>query len=136
MPALTTGSRVKIADAFARKTDEGVVYVIERVNDKTYTLQPERGGRGVRASHYMVEPVTEPDGKIAATLVSAFDPPPLFDLGEVVEFTGRSANKYKGKYVVLAQAADGKLRCAKLGGDNGRYVRGVHHSQVIRSEAV
>jgi len=46
-------------------------------------------------------------------------------LGSVVEIIHPThARRYPGKHVIIQTKSDGTFRLAKLGGDNGRYLRG------------
>lgn len=46
-------------------------------------------------------------------------------LGTAVEFDSARLRKYTGTYVCIAMPNDGTLRLAKLGGDSGRYLKGI-----------
>lgn len=46
-------------------------------------------------------------------------------LGTVVKLTSARLAQYNAKYVCVATRSDGTFRLAKLGGDNGRYLRGI-----------
>lgn len=94
----------------------GKVYKVTKVNPSNYRCVDEKGGVwNVRRS-----------GARKAPEGTVFEAPeaPKVTLGTAIKFTGKSATKFPGIFVVCALQAGDKARFAKLGGDGGRYVTG------------
>jgi len=101
------GDRVRVNDA-----KYPGVYTIQSVGPKNFVLTPESGGRGLRAPHYMVVDANSDPAPVAAPVV-------YYSAGEIVRV---ELGKFAGLYVVIADKGD-RVNIARLGGDNGRYVR-------------
>lgn len=84
------------------------VWIVKSHGPKNATLTPENGGQGLRAPYYML---TDPTNVAPAPAVEYFEP------GVVVRIPNDT-----GLHVVLADKGD-RVNLAKLGGDNGRYLR-------------
>ena len=77
-------------------------------------VTPENGGRPLRCPHYLLKDPTTED--------AAVTPTDYYVPGELVRVT---VGRYVGLYVVLADKGD-RVNLARLGGDEGRYVRHPH----------
>lgn len=91
------------------------VWTIKNLGPKNATLTPDHGGRGLRAPYYLLTDPVE-----AGTTVTAFPLPAYFAEGEIVRIT---EGRFAGLYVVIKDNGADRVNVAKLGGDNGRYVR-------------
>lgn len=88
------------------------VWTIKNLGPKNATLTPDHGGRGLRAPYYLLTDPVE-----AGTTVPL---PAYFAEGEIVRIT---EGRFAGLYVVIKDNGADRVNVAKLGGDNGRYVR-------------
>jgi hypothetical protein len=84
-------------------------------------LEPVNGGRRLRAPHHML---IDPASANAPVLPS---PSLLYHPGELVRI---GSGKYAGLWVVLADKGADKVNLAKLGGDDGNYLRASRHALV------
>lgn len=93
------------------------VWTVKNLGPVNATLTPADGGRGLRAPYYLLTAVTDDPGAIPVV-----EPPTttLFSEGEIVTVPG---SKWTGLYVVIKDAGAERINLAKLGGDNGRYLR-------------
>ena len=87
------------------------VYTIQSVGPKNFVLMPEAGGRGLRAPHYMVVDADSDPAPVTPVV--------YYNAGEIVRV---EQGKFAGLYVVIADKGE-RVNIARLGGDNGRYVR-------------
>lgn len=96
------------------------VWIVKSHGPKNATLQPENGGRGLRAPYYLLTdaPVALADG---TTLTEVVPVPEFYKPGELLRID--EGGHYAGLYVVIADKGTDKVNLAKLGGDNGRYLR-------------
>lgn len=88
------------------------VWTIKNLGPKNATLTPDHGGRGLRAPYYLL---TDP-----VEVGTAVPLPAYFAEGEIVRIT---EGRFTGLYVVIKDNGADRVNVAKLGGDNGRYVR-------------
>ena len=113
MSTLTTNTR-KVGDKVSIDDPKYPgVWTIKNLGPKNATLEPDHGGRGLRAPYYLLTDPVEPGTVTAVPL------PTYFAEGEIVRIEG----KYAGVYVVIKDDGRDKVNLAKLGGDGGRYVR-------------
>lgn len=93
------------------------VWIVKNLGPVNASLTPANGGRGLRAPYYLLSAVLDDSGTI--TVVA---PPTttLFSEGEIVRVPN---SKWTGVYVVIKDAGGERVNLAKLGGDNGRYLR-------------
>jgi hypothetical protein len=121
------GDRVVFAPESARPADRGVVYTVTKALPVNLIVQPVGGGRPVKANRSMFLPAPPngtPRNPASVELTSAPQPP--LSQGTVVTVAGPSWKQPPEQlYVVLRETGD-KVSLTKLGGDNGRYWRGVH----------
>jgi hypothetical protein len=121
------GDRVVFAPEWARPTDRGVIYTVTKALPANLIVTPIGGGRPVKANRSMFAPAPPADTPSDATsvdLVSAPEPP-LWQ-GTIVTVAGPAWKQPPGQlYIVLRESGD-NVSLTKLGGDNGRYWRGVH----------
>ena len=131
MPSHTFGKDdlVVISPVFARPGEENVVYRVVEVHRVNLDAAPVSGGRPMRAPKDMFEPAPEaaaaeqPDGTHPASANAV-----TLWAGSVVTVAGpRWAGPAGQLYVVLRTSGD-KVSLVRLGGDHGRYWRGVHRS--------
>lgn len=87
------------------------VWIVEKVNAVTVMLEPEGGGRRLRVPHSLLR---DPD--------AAPEPLRFYHPGEFVRV---AEGRFAGLYVVLKDDGGDKVNLARLGGDQGRYVRTV-----------
>jgi hypothetical protein len=124
------GDRVVVAPHVARAAHHGVVYRITRILNVNVVAEPLGAGRPIRINpgYLLPAPDTGTDtGTEPATTTAVGVPylPPL-EQGTLVTVAGPGWKQPPAQlYVVLRDNGDGKLSIAKLGGDNGRYWRGV-----------
>lgn len=91
------------------------VWIVSSNGPVNATLTPEAGGRGLRVPHTMLIDAGEQPRVPEPTSVSQ-----LLSPGELMRVpTGR----YSGLYVVIADRGADKVNLARLGGENGRYLR-------------
>jgi hypothetical protein len=95
-------------------------YFVTKVNPKNVNIEDEAGGKFFIAK----TGVERHDDQDFTRAPSA--PLPEAYLGTVVRFTGASAARFPGDYVVVSVPRDpeGRYKFAKLGGDRGRTVTG------------
>jgi hypothetical protein len=95
------------------------LFKVTKVNPKNYKCIDETGQEwNVRITKNIKKmpadtPFNAPPPVVTSDLV----------LGSVVEFTGKGAQKFPGKYVLIKHTGDDRASFAKLGGDSDRYVR-------------
>ena len=92
------------------------VWLIKNFGPKNATLEPEGGGRGLRAPYYLLSPAPTDGSGITVTAVPLQE---YFAAGELVRIND---GRFAGIYVVIKDSGD-RVNVAKLGGDGGRYVR-------------
>jgi hypothetical protein len=90
----------------------GIWTIVSR-GPKNSLLVPESGGRRLRVPHTML---LEPGAPLTGT-----DAPHVhYHVGEVVQILD---GRYAGTYVVIRDTGGDKVNVAKIGGDDGRYIR-------------
>jgi hypothetical protein len=129
----TVGDRVIISPDFARPAHRGVVYRITRTLPVNVVVEPVAGGRPMRINPAYLLPAPDeaiPAGSVAVGVPYVPQPQPL-DQGTVVTVVGpRWTQPPEQLYVVLRDNGDGRVSIVKLGGDNGRYWRGVRRTLI------
>lgn len=125
-------------------TYQDKVYLVEKVNPKNYLVWDESGAQYNLRRHPSVKLAVNVEfdktkvnekrqaqrDRDLARRTEAFNSE--LTLGSVVRFkAGPNRTKFPHTYVVcIVPNAKGNCRLAKLGGDNGRYISGAHHSQL------
>lgn len=87
------------------------VWVVVNNGPKNATLEPVNGGRKLRCPYSLL---TDPVEGAKVPM------PELFAEGELVRIND---GKFAGLWVVIKDDGGNKVNLAKLGGDNGRYLR-------------
>ncbi|WP_137726203.1 hypothetical protein [Prescottella subtropica] len=120
------GDNVVIGEAFLKRGEKIVVYVVKKVNPKTLTLAPLSGvGMGVRIPGYGVQPAT--DAQVAAA--AAVDPAAMVAVGSIVTVSTRKDQLF----VVVGETAKG-FSLADLNGDGSMRTRA--HASLLRKVQV
>jgi hypothetical protein len=132
----TTGDLVMVNPAYARPNERGIVYRVTKVLPVNIQVTPVAGGRPMRANPDMFLPA--PTGAATTDTTSSTDttgvtyqpaPLPLY-AATIVTVAGPGWRQPADQlYVVLRDNGD-KVSLAKLGGDNGRYWRGVRRTML------
>ncbi len=129
----TMGDRVIVAPDFARPAHRGVVYRVTRALPVNVVVEPVAGGRPMRINPTYLLPAPEattPADSVAIGVPYAPQPQPL-EQGTVVTVAGPGWKQPPEQlYVVLRDNGDGRASIVKLGGDNGRYWRGVRRTLI------
>jgi len=138
----TVGDRVIVAPDFARPAHRGLVYRVTRTLPVNVVVEPVAGGRPMRinptyllpAPDEATTPATSPAGSVAVGVPYLPQPQPL-EQGTVVTVAGPGpgpgwTQPPEQLYVVLRDNGDGRASIVKLGGDNGRYWRGVRRTLI------
>jgi hypothetical protein len=129
--------RVVVAPEFARPAHRGVVYRVTRLLPVNVVVEPERGGRAMRINPTYLQPApdqpasdaTAPSTGIGAVGVPYVPQPLPLDQGTVVTVAGPGWKQPPEQlYVVLRDSGDGCASIVKLGGERGRYWRGVRRA--------
>ncbi|MGH3779809.1 MAG: hypothetical protein ACRDRO_04035 [Pseudonocardiaceae bacterium] len=112
----------------------GIYFKITSVpsaRSKNYCADPVRGGRGLRGARIIFVKVTGPAqlAEAARQTAAATDAPDLH-IGCAVRFKHPHHDNQHGPFVVIKVGIDGKHNLAKLGGDGGRYFRGVNTTEL------
>jgi hypothetical protein len=125
------GDRVIVDPAVARASHLGVVYRVTRLLPVNVVVEPEGGGRGMKINSSYLQPA--PDANSTSTGATAavasvelvpYEAP--LEQGTLVTVTGPGWKQPPGElHVVLRDNGTGKVSLVKLGGNNGRYWRGV-----------
>jgi hypothetical protein len=130
----TVGDRVVVAPDYARPAHRGTVYQVTRELPVNVVVEPVGGGRAMRINPAYLLPA--PDTATTATGSTAvavpYEPQPLpLQQGTVVTVAGpRWTQPPDTLYVVLRDNGDGRASIVKLGGDHGRYWRGVRRTLI------
>ena len=124
--------RVVVAPEFAGPAHRGVVYRVTRLLPVNVVVEPEGGGPAMRINPTYLQPAT--DATARSTGIGAVGVPyvpqplPLYQ-GTVVAVAGPGWKQPPDQlYVVLRDSGDGRASIVKLGGDHGRYWRGVRRA--------
>jgi hypothetical protein len=128
----TIGDRVIVDPAVASARHQRVVYRITRLLPVNVVVEPEGGGRTMKINPRYLRPAPE-DGDNTGTDATAaqasvelvpYETP--LEQGTLVTVAGPGWRQPPGElYVVLRDNRAGHVSLVKLGGDNGRYWRGV-----------
>jgi hypothetical protein len=94
------------------------VWIVKSNGPANASLEPEAGGRGLKCPHTML---LDPIESGAADGLRVVPVPTVewYSEGELVLING---GKFVGVWVVLKDGGE-KVNLAKLGGDNGKYLR-------------
>lgn len=126
-----TDDRVIVDPAVARASHLGVVYRVTRLLPVNVIVEPEGGGRPLKINPICLQPAPDADSSGAGATAAAasvelvpYETP--LDQGTLVTVAGPGWKQPPGElYVVLRDNGTGKVSFVKLGGDHGRYWRGV-----------
>jgi hypothetical protein len=113
------GDRVGVAS-----TKYPGAWTVESLGPVNTLLSPDGGGRKLRVPHHMVTALSE--SKTEATVVPLPEQT-FFDPGELVRVT---EGRFAGLYAVIKDSGGDKVNLARLGGDDGRYLRAMRHGIV------
>ena len=94
--------------------DHPGVFTVKSNGPANAKLEPVGGGRILVAPHYLL---TDP---VEGATVTAVPLPEFYNEGELVRIAG---GKFEGLWVVIKDGGRDKVNLARLGGDNGRYLR-------------
>ena len=107
------------------------IWIIKSLGPVNAVLAPVSGGRSLRAPQSMLIDPTEDRAESPRVTVSE-----LYHPGELVRVP---SGKFAGVWVVIKDGGTANVSMAKLGGDNGRYLRmsrgalvKVHLSEVLK----
>jgi hypothetical protein len=124
------GDRVIVDPTVARASHRGVVYRVTKLLPVNVIVTPEGGGRNLKINPIYLQPAPDADTSAAATTGAAvvelvpYETP--LDQGTLITVAGPGWKQPPGElYVVLRDIGTGKVSFVKLGGDHGRYWRGV-----------
>lgn len=124
------GDLVTIDPEIASPKYTGVVFRVVKLNPVNVVLDPVNGGRGLRAPRNCLSLATNgtaPAAPAATTVGRPYEAPlPEFS---VVTIVSRRA-KPGDLYVIKNVSREGRYSAVKLGGDGGRYLRGLVRSQL------
>lgn len=117
------GDRVTIDPAVARASTLGVAYRVTRLLPVNVVVEPVDGGRPVKVNPTYLRPAPTADttgGEWTMTHEAPLHP------GTLVTVAGAGWKQPPGElYVVLRDTGTGRVSLVPLGGNNGRYWRGV-----------
>jgi hypothetical protein len=124
------GDRVIVDPTVASARHRGVVYRVTRLLPVNVIVTPEGGGRNLKINPSYLQPAPDADtsgtGTTAAARVELVPYETPLDQGTLVTVAGPGWKEPAGElYVVLRDNGTGKVSLVKLGGNNGRYWRGV-----------
>ncbi|MCZ7421161.1 hypothetical protein O7605_16785 [Verrucosispora sp. WMMA2121] len=118
------GDRVIIDPAVARASTRGVTYRVTRLLPVNVVVEPVNGGRAVKVNPTYLRPASSADTTTGGER-AMFHEAPLHP-GALVTVTGAGWKQPHGElYVVLRDTGTGRVSLVPLGGNNGRYWRGV-----------
>ncbi|WP_019901951.1 hypothetical protein [Salinispora arenicola] len=125
------GDRVIVDPAIASARHRGVIYRVTRLLPVNVVVEPDGGGRTMRINPSYLRPApdannTNTGATAAVTGVERVPYETPLDQGTLVTVAGPGWKQPAGElYVVLRDNGTGKVSLVKLGGNNGRYWRGV-----------
>jgi hypothetical protein len=97
------------------------IWTVQSNGPVNATLSPENGGRGLRVPHTMLAaPTTVTASGAVVTTIPLAPPVEFFSEGGFVRI---ATGKYAGVWVVIRDNGSDKVNVAKIGGDNGKYLR-------------
>jgi hypothetical protein len=124
------GDRVTIDPTVARASTLGVTYRITRLLPVNVVVEPVSGGRPMKINPAHLRPAPTADstakaGGATTSAVTMLHQAPLHQ-GTLVTVAGPGWKQPPGElYVVLRDTGTGRVSIVTLGGNNGRYWRGV-----------
>lgn len=127
------GDRVIVDPAVASARHRGVVYRVTRLLPVNVVVEPVDGGRPMRINPSYLQPAPDaPDtttgaaANAAAAIVELVPYEAPLEQGALVTVAGPGWKQPPGElYVVLRDNGTGTVSLVKLGGNNGKYWRGV-----------
>ena len=123
-PTFRVGDLVMVAEIYARPHDRGVIYRVTRVLTVNIVAEPVTGGRPVKGKPELFVPAPADAATTAAVTEIPYEPP--LNSGQIVTVAGPGWRQPPANlYVVLRESPDGKVKLARLGGENGRYWPGI-----------
>jgi hypothetical protein len=129
--AYAIGDRVIVDPAVASARHLGITYRVTRLLPVNVVVEPEGGGRTMRINPSYLQPAPDTDSTStgASAVVASVELVPYetpLEQGALVTVAGPGWKQPPGElYVVLRDNGTGKVSLVKLGGNNGRYWRGV-----------
>ncbi|MDG4761390.1 hypothetical protein [Micromonospora sp. WMMD710] len=118
------GDRVTIDPAVARASTRGVTYRVTRLLPVNVVVEPVDGGRPVKVNPAYLRPASAADTTTGRELTMVHEAP--LHPGTLVTVAGAGWKQPPGElYVVLRDTGTGRVSLVPLGGNNGRYWRGV-----------
>ncbi|MFF0172910.1 hypothetical protein [Micromonospora profundi] len=118
------GDRVTIDPAVARASTRGVTYRVTRLLPVNVVVEPVEGGRPVKVNPTCLRPAHKADTTTGSEWSMAHEAP--LQPGTLVTVAGAGWKQPPGElYVVLRDTGTGRVSLVPLGGNNGRYWRGV-----------
>ncbi|WP_435204963.1 hypothetical protein [Micromonospora sp. bgisy143] len=127
------GDRVTIDPAVARASTRGVTYRVTRLLPVNVVVEPVEGGRPVKVNPIYLRPASSADttagsstggGRTGSGWTMIHEAP--LHPGTLVTVAGAGWQQPPGElYVVLRDTGTGRVSLVPLGGNNGRYWRGV-----------
>jgi len=115
--------RVVIDPTVANARERGVVYRVTRLLTTNVEIEPQTGGRPMRVNPQHLQ--AAPDGADAVAALGVARQAPLVQ-GTIVTVAGPTWKQPPEQlFVVLRDNGDARASIVKLGGDAGRYWRGV-----------
>ncbi|MFJ2081289.1 hypothetical protein ACIOBK_01965 [Micromonospora chokoriensis] len=122
------GDRVTIDPAVAGASTRGVAYRVIRLLPVNVVVEPVDGGRPVKVNPTYLRPASSAEattGSSAGSEWTMVHEAPLHP-GTLVTVAGAGWKQPPGElYVVLRDTGTGRVSLVALGGNNGRYWRGV-----------
>ncbi|MFC3504107.1 hypothetical protein ACFOOK_24480 [Micromonospora krabiensis] len=120
----TVGDRVIIDPAVARASTRGVTYRVTRLLPVNVVVEPVDGGRAVKVNPTYLRPAPKADTTTGSEWTMAHEAP--LHPGTLVTVADAGWKQPPGElYVVLRDTGTGRVSLVPLGGNNGRYWRGV-----------
>jgi hypothetical protein len=127
------GDRAIVDPAVASARHLGVVYSVTRLLPVNVVVEPVDGGRTMKINPSYLRPAPDADNSRTSTAATAavanVELVPYetsLEQGALVTVAGPGWQQPPGElYVVLRDNGTGKVSLVKLGGNNGRYWRGV-----------
>lgn len=117
------GDRVVVKPEFGTPGVSGRVFTVRKINPKNYACDAEDGGRGLS---YPEEALDAFDADKPPTIGRAYVPIDIYYDGEIVTLTGGYAKldvTAETPLIVIRDTGRETVQVAKLGGDQGRYIK-------------
>jgi hypothetical protein len=128
-PTFATGDLVVFDPQLARPTERGIVYRVADVLKVNLVVEPIDGGRRLRAHPSMFK-AAPTDTTTAAAPIGVPDVAPLWPATVITVAGPGWTQPPEQLYVVLRDTGNGTVSFVKLGGNEGRYWRGVRRGLI------